>query len=105
MTQKNHDTGDNKEKQQGTGHIGKKVLEEDTQSAGGRPYRKIDPTLSGEKGDGENARDVPPGAAVHQPDNAPAGGMKASGSGAVKGGGAAKPDQMQGDEDESAKGP
>jgi hypothetical protein len=84
---------------------GPKALEEDKQSAGGRPAREIDPTLAGEKGDEKKVRDVPPEASVHQPDNAPNGGMKKSGSGAVKGGEAAKPGQMQGDEDESAKGP
>ena len=46
---------------------------------------------------------MPPGAAPHQPDDSPAGGMTKSGSGAVKGGEAAKPGQMQGDEDEPAK--
>lgn len=50
-------------------------------------------------------RDMPPNAAAHQPDDAPAGGMKQSGSGAVKGGEAAKPGQMQGDEDAPAKSP
>jgi len=37
MGQTHHDTGDNNRKQQGPGHIGKKVLEEDKESAGGRP--------------------------------------------------------------------
>lgn len=101
----NHKTGDTDEKRRGRGHIGKKALAEDSQGAGGRPSRKIDPTLAGEKGDEKNERDVPPEAAVHQPDDAPNGGMKTSGSGAVKGGEAAKPGQMQGDEDRSAKGP
>lgn len=32
-----HDTGDNNEKQQGAGHIGKKILQEDQQAAEGRP--------------------------------------------------------------------
>jgi hypothetical protein len=32
-----HDTGDNNVKQQGSGHIGKKVLEEDQRAATGRP--------------------------------------------------------------------
>ena len=36
MGQTDHDTGDNNQKQQGTGHIGKKVLKED-KSASGRP--------------------------------------------------------------------
>lgn len=37
MEQTRHDTGDNNKKQQGSGHIGKKVLEEDKQSTSGRP--------------------------------------------------------------------
>jgi len=32
-----HDTGDNNEKQQGTGHIGEKILREDQHSASNRP--------------------------------------------------------------------
>lgn len=53
----------------------------------------------------QDERDMPPSAAPHQPDNKPADGMKDSGSGAVKGGEAAKPGQMQGDEDTPAKSP
>jgi hypothetical protein len=37
MEQTQRDTGGNNKKRQGTGSIGKKILEEDTQSAGGRP--------------------------------------------------------------------
>jgi hypothetical protein len=60
------------------------------------------PYSSGRKG---NEQDVPPSTAPLPSDDAPAGGMRNSGSGAVKGGEAAKPGQMQGDEDVSAKGP
>lgn len=37
MGQTRHDTGDNNEKQQGPGHIGKKLLKEDENAEGGRP--------------------------------------------------------------------
>jgi hypothetical protein len=37
MAQQPHDTGDNNEHQQGKGHIGQKILDEDNQAATGRP--------------------------------------------------------------------
>jgi hypothetical protein len=37
QTRHHHDTGDNNVKQQGPGHIGKKILQEDQQAATGRP--------------------------------------------------------------------
>jgi hypothetical protein len=70
--------------------------------SGANHRNDLAPYDSGKKGD---EQDVSPNVVPLPTDDAPAGGMRNSGSGAVKGGEAAKPGQMQGDEDVSAKGP